>query len=223
MLDRYFSSNVFEEPGYHDHYPKLFEMVEPYLGDVSGKRVLDLGCGYGWWGLKLKQLGAVVTFADGRMSNLEGVKRSDADATVLWLDVESGIIPRPFDLVLCMGLLYHLGDPQTLLDKVAARTKRMLIDTTCLDHDGEFIVYHREADDVSQFSVTGNACRPSPTWVVNALYRAGFDKVSDISSSVGNRKPQPGFPGLVYDWKYQRTCGWRRGERTLRKMFLAEK
>ena len=48
---------------YHNHYlmPRMFAM----LGDVHGKRVLDLGCGEGGYARELHRRGARVTGVDG--------------------------------------------------------------------------------------------------------------------------------------------------------------
>ncbi len=222
--DKHYSANVFEEPGYRDHYVNLTQMMTNHLhlDKLAGKKVLDLGCGYGWWGQSLLGHGAEVVFADGRVNNIAAVRRDVPGAKTYVLNVESDNIPiRKADLILCMGLIYHISNPRALFDKMARVADRVFIDTTCMDHDGEFIVYHSESPEGSQFSLTGSACRPSPNWVMMQLRQAGYLYVYDISDPIGNRPPQPGFPGLIYDWDYRRTCGWRRGECTLRRMFMA--
>lgn len=224
--DHHFSRNVFEEKGYRDHYVNLIAMMKNHLqlANLRGRKVVDLACGYGWWGQALLDYGADVVFMDGREENLTAVRKEIPDATTYVMDVEHDLFPIPkADLILCMGLIYHIANPRALFDKMAKISDRVFIDTTCLDHDGEFIVYHSETTSAREFSLTGSACRPSPKWVMSQLREAGYTKVEDISDAIGNRDPQPGFPGLIYNWEYRRTCGWRRDERTLRRMFLASK
>ena len=50
-----------------------------------------------------------------------------------------------------------------------------------------------------------------------------FGRLTVVSAKRSNKPPADGYPGLIYDWEYRRTCGWRRDECTLRKMFLAWK
>jgi SAM-dependent methyltransferase len=221
--DPHFSRNVFEEPGYRDHYVNLTGMMKNHLhlDRLRGKKVLDLGCGYGWWGQSLQEHGADVSFVDGRESNLHAVQQQCPNADIRLVNVEAEPLPKA-DLILCMGLIYHISNPRALFNKMIAVSPRVFIDTTCMDHDGEFIVYHSEVSG-SQYSLTGSACRPSPKWIINQLHEAGYVRVEDISDAIGNRPPQAGFPGLVYDWDFRRTCGWRRDERTLRRMFMASK
>lgn len=226
--DRHFSKNVFEEPGYRDHYVNLTAMVKNHLhlDRLPGRKVIDLGCGYGWWGQSLLEHvdhGNDVIFIDGRAENIDAVRREVPCAHAYVMDVETDPFPfKKADLILCMGLIYHISNPRALFDKMIKIAPRVFIDTTCMDHDGEFIVYHSEVSG-SQYSLTGSACRPSPNWVMRQLREAGYEHVYDISDPIGNRAPQAGFPGLIYDWDYRRTCGWRRGECTLRRMFMASK
>jgi SAM-dependent methyltransferase len=224
--DQFFSLNVFETSGYQAHFRNLCKMVKDHirLDKLRGKRVIDLACGYGWYGQSLLAQGADIAFIDGREANLAGVRKQVPNAKTYVMNVETDPFPiANVHIILCMGLIYHIADPRALFDKMAKVTDRVFIDTTCLDHDGEFIVYHKESTDAHQFSLTGSACRPSPKWIMRQLTEAGFTHVADISSAIGNRPPEPGFPGLLYDWDYQRTCGWRRNEQTLRRMFLASK
>ena len=224
--DRHFSTNVFEEPGYRDHYVNLTAMVKNHLDLewLEGAKVIDLGCGYGWYGQSLIEHGADVTFVDGRAENLRAVAKNIPGAKTRVRNVEDYDLNLGIaDLILCMGLIYHINNPRALFDKMIKIAPRVFIDTTCIDHDGEFICYHHETSGGSQYSLTGSACRPSPNWVMQQLREAGYEHVQDISDPIGNRAPQAGFPGLIYDWDYQRTCGWRRDERTLRRMFMASK
>jgi SAM-dependent methyltransferase len=224
--DRFFTENVFEAKGYRDHYGNLLAMIKEHLDldRLRGRKVIDLACGYGWWGQDLMAHGADVIFVDGREDNLAAVRSQVPGATTYLMNVETDPFPvAQADLILCMGLIYHIADPRALFDKMARITERVFVDTTCLDHDGEFIVYHAETNQPNGFSLTGSACRPSPKWVMRQLADAGFPFVKDISDAIGNRLPEPGFPGLIYDWDYERTCGWRRNEQTLRRMFMASK
>lgn len=225
--DYYFSENVFEQPGFQEHYQNLLKMITNHidLKDYEDRTVIDLGCGYGFYGLEFHKKGANVIFADARRENLQRVRNSyPSNVIATWkVNVEEVYSFPDASLILCMGLLYHLGKPRECLEKIASATSLVIIDTTVIDDDRDSIVFFNEDTSPNNFSFSGKACRPSPTWVVRNLKEVGFREVVDISSAIGNRKPQKGYPGLLYDWKYERTCGWRRQEYTLRRMFIASK
>ncbi|MBI2878047.1 MAG: methyltransferase domain-containing protein [Candidatus Tectomicrobia bacterium] len=50
-------------------------IVDDLLGDVSGKRVLDAGCGGGTYSRKLASLGAIVTGIDGSANMISIAER----------------------------------------------------------------------------------------------------------------------------------------------------
>ena len=108
----------------------LWRMIMRDLpADLSGHRVLDIGCNAGYMSFAVKRLGA--DYVLGIDSNL-GATTSFLDQaefcrSVLDLDVEFreqsffDFEPEaPFSVVLFCGVLYHLEDFATALDKVAS-------------------------------------------------------------------------------------------------------
>jgi tRNA (mo5U34)-methyltransferase len=110
-------------------------------GSLAGKRVLDLGCNAGFWSLAAIDAGAdFVLGIDGRQMHIDqanlvfdakGVEpnryrfqRSDV------FDVE--LHAEPFDIVLCLGLLYHVRKPFELLERIAAWNADLLVIDTRL-------------------------------------------------------------------------------------------
>jgi len=112
----------------HDIPGPLWRAISKDLPDISGWRVLDIGCNAGYMSFAAKRLGAGSVL--GVDSNL-GARTSFIDQATfcrdtLGLDVEFreesffDLEPEhPFDLVLFCGVLYHLEDYATALDKVA--------------------------------------------------------------------------------------------------------
>ena len=97
------------------------------LPDITGWRVLDIGCNAGYMSFAAKRLGAGSVL--GVDSNLGAGTRSStrrcsaarssgstsSSAKQSFFDLEP---EAPFDLVLFCGVLYHLEDYATALDKV---------------------------------------------------------------------------------------------------------
>lgn len=87
-------------------------------GSVRGLRVLDLACGEGIYGIEFARQGANVMGIEGREANIEKarfVKRSLAldNLDLVQDDVRNLSVEKygQFDVVLCLGLLYHLDAP----------------------------------------------------------------------------------------------------------------
>ena len=216
--------SVFEDEGHSGHYVNLLPLMTRHLdlGRLKGLRVLDVGCGPGWWGEALLAHGADVTFIDGRTENLALVHKRHPEVTTHLMNVETDPFPvQRADLVLCMGLIYHLADPAALFEKIAAISPRVFVETICMDQVGVNIVYINEHTDTPETSIGGRACRPTPRWVMRELRHAGYSEIEDVSDEFADRPPTPTLPGLLYHWDYENTCGWRRNDCTLRRVFLA--
>jgi len=226
--DKYYSNNMFAVAGVQARYDRISSVLLRHIGPgmVRGMKVIDLGCGLGGFGRKFLEMGADVVFIDGRADNIAELKADLPNAKAFVMDIERDPWPdgiEEADLLLCMGLIYHTADPKAVFEKTARISDNICVETNCLDHDGVALISFQESNEPRQFSLSGNACRPSPKWLENALKDKGFPLVKDISHKDANREPQPGLPGEVFDWEFQRTCGWRRNECSLRKMFIASK
>jgi tRNA (mo5U34)-methyltransferase len=119
----------------------FFDPLVGVAGDsLTGKRVLDLGCNAGFWSLAALEAGAdFVLGVDGRQTYIDQAElifeASGIDSNryrflvgdLFELDFES---EQPFDVVLCLGLLYHVSKPMSLLERISAwNTDLLVIDT----------------------------------------------------------------------------------------------
>ncbi|MDB4963851.1 MAG: Methyltransferase type 11 [Myxococcales bacterium] len=107
-------------------YPRQkFRRFAPALPqDLSGKSVLDIGCNAGFYAFEMKQRGAsrvVAIDTDERY-----LAQARLAAEVLGHDIELraldvyrvGELGERFDLVIFMGVLYHLRHPLLALDRL---------------------------------------------------------------------------------------------------------
>ncbi len=110
----------------HDIPGPLWRAIAADLGDLTGQTVLDIGCNAGYMSFEAKRLGAARVL--GIDSNLGATTSFLAQAVfcrdVLGLDVEFreasffDLAPEPFNVVLFCGVLYHLENWATGLDKL---------------------------------------------------------------------------------------------------------
>jgi tRNA (mo5U34)-methyltransferase len=109
-----------------DYPGKKFARFGPHLPeDLSGKSVLDIGCNAGFYSIEMKRRGAERVLAiDSDERYLAQAEFASAalgfdDIEFRKLDVyDVGSIGERFDLVIFMGVLYHLRHPLLALDLI---------------------------------------------------------------------------------------------------------
>jgi SAM-dependent methyltransferase len=133
-------------------------------GSLRGKRVLDLGCNAGFWALAAVEAGCdFVLGIDGRDMHVQQAefvfeaRNVDRDryafrrANVFELAAED---LGEFDVVLCLGLFYHMCKHVQLLEWIAGLNPDvLLIDTKLSRRAGAVLEIGREDLDIP-----GNAC-----------------------------------------------------------------
>src|SRR3989442_11624472 len=106
-----------------------WRLIEPLLPDVKGKSCLDVGCSSGFFSLKLKELGAsYVLGVDFQEEQPKAIKQAQFAAQTLGLDVDFRVmsaydlatLARKFDVILFMGVFYHLRHPLVALEAARA-------------------------------------------------------------------------------------------------------
>ncbi len=106
---------------YMDMYPYLYRHIP--FGEMAGKRVLEIGLGYGTISQKIAQAGAdyrgldispaAVAMANDRMRQC-GLPQTAVCASVLAAPFEDASL----DMVISIGCLHHTGNLQRALDEV---------------------------------------------------------------------------------------------------------
>lgn len=102
-------------------------MVKPHLGDLSGMRVLEIGCGRGGFARYLQGLGADLVAADFSETAVEVATRILGDlphCEARVIDIQD--IPYPdnsFDMIVSLETLEHVPDPFKGLSELVRVTK----------------------------------------------------------------------------------------------------
>jgi tRNA (mo5U34)-methyltransferase len=177
---------------------KMFQASIP--SDLTGKSVLDIGCNGGFYSIEMKRRGAArVLGIDSDPDYLQqarfAAQVTGCDIDFRKLDVyEVAALGERFDIVLFMGVLYHLRHPLLALDLLYEHVvKETLIfqsllrgastvasveqnypfsDVNVFRQDGYPLMYfveHRYANDPTNWWIPNRAC-------VEAMLRSsGFD------------------------------------------------
>jgi len=93
--------------------PEQWDIISAEV-ELSGKRVLDLGCGHGDLLMFAQQAGANVLGVDIKPT----VTTKLREITVLPMSIQDYLVRRPsrFDIVFCFSVLPYVGDTSALLD-----------------------------------------------------------------------------------------------------------
>jgi len=175
--------HVFDLP----HYRRLDESRLNFLREILPDwkqhmglcTALDVGCGLGHFSALLKQLGLEVTGLDGRRQNVEEAERRAPGVRFHLADVEDPAVRchGSYDLVLCLGLLYHLENPFQAIRNLRELTSRvMVIESMCIDEE-EPVLHLREEDPSEDQGLRHIAFYPTEACLVKMLYRVGFPQV----------------------------------------------
>lgn len=213
-------------------------LIEPHLpSDLSGWRALDIGCNAGYYSFELARRGADVVAIDSdphylrqarwasRMLGLAERVRFGRRTVYRLARIE-----QRFDLVLFLGVFYHLRYPQLALEAVARRVRRLLVfqslslpvaepcgrgglgfaDSPQLEAPGwpkMSFVEHDFAGDPTNWWIPNSAC-------VEALLRdAGLvvrERIDDIYLCAPTLEPVP----AEREEEFREACGLGRERRT---------
>ncbi len=171
-------------PGFDDTPTKLAQVRLP--ADLSGKTVLDIGAWDGFFSFEAERRGARrVVALDGGVWRVGSIGKSgfeyaraalDSKVEDVEMEVSEISIQRlgQFDLVLFLGVLYHLPDPVTSFLKVASVAAHDIIVETHVDlveHKEPAIAFYPFDECAGDHS---NWCGPNQAAVEGMLKLAGF-------------------------------------------------
>jgi tRNA (mo5U34)-methyltransferase len=160
----------------------------PIPGDLHGARVLDIGAWDGWFSFEMERRGADVVAVDNwdnpHFRQIHALLKSRVEYRQMDVyELTPDTVGR-FDLVLFMGVFYHLKHPLLALERVCALTTGMAaVDSFILRER------HRPGENVENRTVmefyetdefggqTDNWCGPSLPCLMAMCRTAGFARV----------------------------------------------
>lgn len=117
--------------------------VSPYLADLSGRRILDVGCGSGYhcWRMLGEGAGRVIGIDPGLLFMFQflSVKRFVGEAPIDLLPIRMEDLPESleaFDTTFSMGVLYHRRSPLDHLLELKGTLRRggqLVLETLVVD------------------------------------------------------------------------------------------
>jgi tRNA (mo5U34)-methyltransferase len=193
--------------------------------DLSGWTALDIGCNAGFYTIELARRGARVTGIDVDRHYIDqaewAAERFGLQDRVTFRQMQVYDLPQvddTFDIVIFMGVLYHLRYPMLGLDIVAQKVRRLMVFQT-LTMPGMEVVENTDGLDVANrepmmepgwpkmaFIEHRLANDPTNWWAPNhaavmAMLRSTGMKVLDhIGHEIYLCEPDPEHPSSVTTW-----------------------
>ena len=155
--------------------------------DVRGKAVLDVGAWDGWFAFEAERRGAARVLATdsycwssagpGTRAGFDLAREALGSAVeALEVDVMDLSPDRVgvFDVVLCLGVLYHMRDPLGALERVASVTGDVLVLETAVDqiHQRDPVLSFYPTDELE--GDAGNWFAPNPAALLAMLRTVGL-------------------------------------------------
>jgi len=198
------------------HAQRLAYLLDPLVaacgGSLAGLRVLDLGCNAGFWSLAALRRGAdFVLGVDARAMHLgqaalvfevEGIdpaRHRFVEADLLAAD---WLAWGQFDIVLCLGLLYHVSRPVEVLARIATTGAQYVVVDTALSMlpGAAFEMLREPLDDPRNAIESELVLWPTRDAVAMLARECGYDA----------RVLEPAFPSWdeCEDYRDGQRCGF---------------
>jgi tRNA (mo5U34)-methyltransferase len=154
--------------------------IAPLLGELSGARIADVGCSNGYFLFKLATLSPELLVGFDPIERcwlqcglLQGLAQIPSFAFIPTGINSLDAFPQFFDLVLCMGVIYHQRDPFTACKKLFTATRpggRVILESLVIPQSGSHFLVPND-----RYAKMRNAwIVPTPEALATLLQRAGF-------------------------------------------------
>jgi tRNA (mo5U34)-methyltransferase len=171
-------------------WSKFKDSLPQYL---SGYRILDIACNSGFYSFELTKRGATVIGIDNSYEDIVRAKfakkvlgQKNVNFEIINVDDLETEFSEKFDMVLCLGLLYHVNDPKRLIQKVSKITDFAFFETIAN-------VKSQSAELIDDRSITSDGYLPTIPWLIDSFKEAGFTKIEQIT--------KPDFSRVVFRCK----------------------
>ncbi len=182
-----------------------WDRVLPALGELRGRRILDVGCGNGYYMFRAAAHEPVAVVGIDPsipfLLSFELMQRYLRLASLQYelLGVENlEVFDRAFDVALCMGIVYHHRSPIEILNRLW-RTLRVgghaIIESQSIAGDGTTALFPEE-----RYAKARNVYFvPTRDCLVNWVRRAGFRNVEVVSHAKVTSTEQRSTELMTYE------------------------
>jgi tRNA (mo5U34)-methyltransferase len=152
-----------------------YNLIKPHI-DVRGKRVLDLGCNNGYYLFRLSAdaPASLTGYDPAFLPYLQFLFINKfLQIPINYKLAGSGDLEGEYDVVLCLGVIYHRSDPVGTLKKIAGTLQRggeVIVDSIIFDSDESLFLMPK-----SRYAKMRNVWFiPTAAGLINMMERCGF-------------------------------------------------
>jgi 2-polyprenyl-3-methyl-5-hydroxy-6-metoxy-1,4-benzoquinol methylase len=202
---------------YEQYYKKRLNKIVNIFGETwfQNKRILELGCAHGDIGMEFLRLGSEVVFSDERMEYLEDIDKRLKDlynysAGFALIDNDNDYdLNQKFDLVIHMGLLYHLQNWRNDITNALNHSNLMILESTVAAN----VAQNNTVLNLNDFDTVYGYCTKKNTRtyftqeeVERELTNNGckFLRLDDSELNVENQWLNNQKISFIYDWTYEK-------------------
>ena len=171
-------------------------LVESQGGSLKGKRVLDIACNSGFWSIQCALLGAEVVGFDVRpelveqsnlIKSIVGINNVNFQLLDFW-EMSPQSLGGTFDVVLNLGILYHLSSPLEALKLTKSMAqKTILLDTAVYPSlDSAIELRWEEPDDIRLAASAGIVAHSSKSGIDLMLKHINCEDWFEIPMRTGD-------------------------------------
>jgi Methyltransferase domain len=213
-----------------NHYLRLNQRRLEHLSTLglplTSRTVLELGAGIGDLSPFFLDRDCEVTSIDARPENVDRIRSNIAAYYAFYpssgrpekhrvrlfdLEKGDGAGLGTFDVVHCYGVLYHVADPARMIQLMSETCLHLCLVETCVSPGRQSAIHPtREDATAPSQAVHGLGCRPTRTWV--------FDALRSVFRHVYVPIAQPNHEEFPIDW-----TGTNSGPILMRAVFVASR
>lgn len=156
---------MFNDTSWHLRNTTLRRVIKDHFGKnyFKGKKLLSVGCGHGHIGSFFHLDGAQIFCSDSRVEYLGIINKNYPFIKTIQSDLDDGWkFADIYDVVLILGVLYHLVQPDIVLNNILHSSCKadIILETEIVDSFDPNITICLEEEGKYQSS-NGLGCRPS--------------------------------------------------------------
>jgi hypothetical protein len=191
------NNSMIKNTGYHPDWQnnRINFILSKYPKEFfNGKRILELGAHNGYIGAYFSTLGSVVHCVEGRIENVENIKRDYPNVTA-----EVGNLDTPewkwghYDIIINFGLYYHLEYfHREHLNNCITNCDLMFFETVIYDSFEPEIYFRRESGNDQSLTPIGGT--PSTSYIENILNKCSIKYTKFTDSSLNGNNHHYNWP-----------------------------